>query len=175
MPGSIGCHRTARLAEQRHRAARPDHIEAFQKRGRADRIVNHIDAFAVRESFDFGGEIFARVNDHFVRARFLRDGGFLVSARRAVDGRAQHLRHLHDQSSRAARRRMHQRLVARLQRKRRVRQIVRRHALQHRGRAVFRSDVIRQRHQLRRRHQRVLRIRAARHRVSHAVARFDVR
>ena len=65
---------------------------------------------------------------------------------------------------------MHQRHVALLQRESRMRQIVRRHALEHgRGRGDE-FQAIRQFHQLRSRHDGELGIRSAHHRVGHAIA-----
>ena len=116
-----------------------------------DGIVNDVDAFAARETFDLRGEILPRVDDRFVRAGFLRDGGLCVGAHGAVDSRAEHLRHLHDQAPGAARGRMHQHFIARLHRIRGMRQVVRGHALQHRRGRGLQIDAIGQRDQLRRR------------------------
>ena len=70
---------------------------------------------------------------------------------------------------------MHQAGVAGFQRKRRVREIVRGHALQHGGGGGLEIDVVRDLHQHGRRHHGVLRIGAAGHRVGHAVAGRDFR
>ena len=74
--GIEGRHGSARLAEQRHGAARAENIEALQKSGGADGIVDDIHALSVGESFTSPGKILARIDDHFIRAGLFRDGGF---------------------------------------------------------------------------------------------------
>ena len=82
------------------------------------------------------------------------------------------MRHLHQQQSHASGRRVHQRRFAALQRIRVVRKIMRRHALQHRGRSLLVGHSRRNRHQPVRGHCRILGIRSQQPAPGHAIARL---
>ena len=97
----------------------------------------------------------------------------LLRAGRADDVRPRPPRHLHQQQPDATRRRVDQATIARPQRKGRVRQVVRGHALQHERRGHVQPDAGRHRHQPVRQHHGVLCICAHRAGVGDAVADGD--
>ena len=157
------------MAEQRQHAARAQRIQAALESGLRDRIVNHVHTAAFGKALHLIG-----VNDGFVAAVLARDARFLFGRYGAEHVRAEHLRHLHDETAGAARRRVHQAGVASLQRKRGMRQVMRRHALQQ-GRGGGREvHVVGNLHKLRRGHHGVFGVRAAHGAVGHAVAGRDL-
>ena len=173
MFGSKGAHGSARLAEESHRAARAEDVEAFHEGGHANGVIDDINALTAGDFFDLFGEIVAGVDDDFVGSTGLRDGGLGIAARGAVDGGSEHLRHLHDQTSRASGGGVDQAFIAGFEGERRVRQIVRRHPLQH-GRSGGREiDVIRQFDQNMSGYGGVFGVGAAAHRVGDTVAGFE--
>ncbi len=105
-----------------------------------------------------------------MRAGVARERGLGLRRDGADHARAELPRELEQQQSDAAGRRVHERRLAGAERERGVREIVRGHALQHRGGGGARVDGRRERHQLPRRHRRVLGVGADVHRVRDAIA-----
>ena len=103
----------------------------FKKVVLPDRIVNYIHLLAAGKFHHFRGKVIACVDDHLIGAGFLRNLRLGITACRAINGRAEHLGHLDNQASRAARGCVNQALVPCFQRKRRVGQVMRGHPLQH--------------------------------------------
>ena len=68
--------RHSSLSKQDHHPAWPQNVQAFQKRGLAHRIVNHVDTFAVRQALGFTFKILLRIKDDFIRAGLPRQFGF---------------------------------------------------------------------------------------------------
>src|ERR1019366_4079305 len=127
------------------------------------------------DAFDFGGEIVAGVNDYFVGTGGFRDAGLLFTAHGAVDGSAQHFGHLDDETAGASGSSVDEALIARLEGKSGVSQIVGGHALQHGGGGGGEVNGIGQRHQMGGGDAGVLGVRAEGHGVSHAVTWFELR
>ncbi len=165
-----GRYRTARLTEKCQRAARAQRVETFLKRGLAHGIVNHVHTAAAGEAPGFDVEFLLGIEDGFVGPRFPRDPRLLRGGNSAKDAGADILRHLHDQSACAARGSMHQAGVPGFERKRGVREIVGRHALQHGGGRHFEIHMSGYFHQLGGGHHGVLGVGSACHRIGHTVA-----
>src|SRR5262245_63028563 len=106
-------HGPARGAEQGHEPARPEAGEPLVERRRADTVVHHVDAAAAGDAFDLGLEVLLRVQDDVVGACGLGERRLLFRRDGADHRRAAHLRHLTQQESHPARRRVHQADVAR--------------------------------------------------------------
>ena len=146
----------------------------FSKRRRSDGVVYDVDAFAVGDPFCFRFEVLLRVEDDFVRAGIAREFGFLFRRHCADDAGADVLGKLRDQQSRAARGSVDQRSVATLQRERRSRQIVRRHALQHHRGGCMGIDSVGHSDELGFGNDCVLRVRSRGHCPGDAIARTPV-
>src|ERR1035438_3223270 len=104
--GIEGRNRSARLAEQRQQAARAQRVEALLESGPGHRIVDHVHAAAGGEALDPSREILLGIEDGFVAAVFAGDARFLLGGYSAENARAEHLRHLDDESAGAAGRRV---------------------------------------------------------------------
>ena len=136
--------------------------------GLTHRIVDHVHPLRL------GREIFFGVDHYFVGAGRLRLGGLLFAAHGSDHARAQHLGHLDQQRSGAARRGVDQARIARFERISGMRQVMRRHTLQHGCGGGLKVHRIGDLHQLPGRHSGIFGVRSARHGVSDAIARADI-
>ena len=161
-------HRSARSAEEGEQPARAQAVETLFESRLADRVVHHIDPFAMREALDLGFEILLGVEDHIGGASFarqLRLGGGRDSRN---DSRTDARSHLRQQQTHAARTRVYQYSFAGLQRVGGIGQVMRGHALQHGGGGLFGADARGNLDELRSRNKRVFRVAAQyRHRRDH--------
>src|SRR5438093_12952997 len=164
-----GPDRAARLAVERHHAARRQAVEPLVERGLTDRVVHDLQPLAVGESLHLGLEILLRVENDVRGASFARQLRFVLGGDRADDTRSPHLRDLAQQQPHAAGRRVHEARVAALERIGRAGEIVRGQPLQHRRGALVRAQSGRQGHQTRSRDHGVLRVSAGNTRVSDLV------
>ncbi len=135
---------STRLAEAHHEAARMKTVETFLESGFANRVVHNVDASVTGEALDFFGEVAFGVDNDVIRAMisgelrffFCRDGSDHGSARNFCD--------LQEQETHTAGCGMNQAGVAGLENERGMRQVMRRHSLQHNGRTVFEGNGLRQ-------------------------------
>src|SRR5437867_729441 len=124
---------SARRAEQDQRPAAGERSEALLERGAAHRIVDHVHTHAIGETPRLRLEVLLTIEDHVVRAGSAGELG-LVGRRAGSDHPGTSaLRDLTQQQSHSACRGVHQAYVARVERKRRRRQVVGGDALEHEG------------------------------------------
>ena len=166
-------HCSARSAEEDHHPTRPQNVQSLLECRLAHRVVDHIHALAAGQSFGFSFEICLRVQDHFICARALRQLCLLLGGNGGDHACSNVVRHLHQQKSHAACRGMNQRRLAALQRIRIVRQVVRRHALQHRASGLLISHPLRNRHQPVCRHGGILGIRPQQPGPGHTIPHLE--
>ena len=116
---------------------------------RADAVVDHRDSLAARQLPHPLGE--ALVADHLVRAGLACERRLLLARGRRDHAAAAELHDLRQQQPDAARRGVHEHVVARLHCVRVGREVVRGHALQQRRAGELGRDAVRHRHRARRR------------------------
>jgi hypothetical protein len=127
-----GADRAARLAVERHHAARRQAVKALVERRLTDRVVDDLQPLAVREALHLGLEILLRVENDVRGSSFARELRFVLGRDRADDASPPHLRDLAQEQPDASGRRVYQARIAGFERIGRAREIVRRQPLQHR-------------------------------------------
>ncbi len=162
-PEVEGRHDPARLPEQREQAARPERCEAPLEGVAAHRVVDHVDAASARRLARDPREVFVAVENDAVGARLAHERGLLGRGAGSDHDGAGLLQRLHEEQTRAARGGVDEGCVARARRAHPVREVVRRHALEHRcGRGLV-GDALGHAHERRDGRDDRLRVRA-RHR-----------
>jgi hypothetical protein len=166
-------HRTRRLAEQHEQAARAQRREAAVERRLADRVVHDVGAATLRPFAQRRREIALRVADHVIGAGLARER-FLLGGRTGADHRRTGgLEQLYEQKPGAAGGRVHEREVAALRVAHAVHQVVRGHALQHRGGRDRIGDAVGHAHEARRGREHAARVRPGHRPPRHAIARRE--
>src|SRR5262249_12933519 len=136
-----GGYRPARLAEQHHHAAGPDHLEALLERCLAHRVIDNVHAAAAGQALDLDLEVLGRVDDRLA-AQSPHLVGLLSGRDRAEHARATLASELYDEAAGAPSRRMHETGLTALERERRSREVMRRRPLQHDGRRGLEADAL---------------------------------
>ena len=117
------------------------------KGGVANGIVNYIHPLSIRDTFHFLNEIGFGVENDVICAMIFDEPRFLIGGDSADDGSSKDLGDLDQQQARASCGCMNQASLARLERKGRVSQVMGRHALEHQGCGLIKTDGVRQIHQ----------------------------
>ena len=160
-----------RRAKQHHNAARPQAIETLLESRRTHRVIDDTHTLAAGDAFGLRLEIGLRVENHVGAARPARERGLFRGGDGPDDrGGPEHLRHLREQQTDPARRRVNQHRVARLDGIGRMRKVVRGHALEHHGRGAEVIEVRWNRHEPRGGHDGIFRVAPADLRPRHAFA-----